>query len=43
MLVVDEPGIRERYASRTQTVLDPRLLEAFWRRWDLADGRVVRA
>ena len=37
MLVGEEPGIRERYGARTGTALDPRLLEAYRLRWDLAD------
>ncbi len=37
MLVGEDPGIRERYAADTGTGLDPRLLEAYRLRWDLAD------
>ena len=37
LLVGEEPGIRERYAARTGTALDARLLEAYRLRWDLAD------
>ena len=37
MLVGEDPGILGAYAARTGTVLDPRLLEAFRLRWDLAD------
>ncbi len=37
MLVGEDPGIRERYAARTGTALDPRLLGAYRLRWDLAD------
>jgi aminoglycoside phosphotransferase (APT) family kinase protein len=37
MLVGEGPGIRERYAARTQRPLDPRLLDAYRLRWDLAD------
>ena len=37
MLVGEDPGILGAYAARTGNVLDPRLLEAFRLRWDLAD------
>ena len=37
MLVGEDRAIRERYAAHTGTVLDPRLLEAYRLRWDLAD------
>ena len=39
LLVGEEPGIRERYATRTGTTLDEGLLEAYRLRWDLADVR----
>ena len=43
----EDPGIRDRYAVRTGTPLDPRLLEAYRLRWDLPDvdacGRDLRA
>jgi hypothetical protein len=37
MPVGEDPGIRDRYAARTRDALDPRLLEAYRLRWDLAD------
>ena len=37
MLVEEDPGIRDRYAARTGSPLDPRLLEAYRLRWGLAD------
>ena len=37
MLVGEDPGIRERYAARTGMPLDPRLLDGYRLRWDLAD------
>ena len=47
MLVGEDPGILAVHAARTGTALDPRLLEAFRLRWDLADVescvRVLRA
>ncbi len=37
LVAEEEPGIHERYGARTGTALDPRLLEAYRLRWDLAD------
>jgi hypothetical protein len=37
LLVGEERGIRERYATHTGTTLDDRLLDAYRLRWDLAD------